>query len=55
MVGETKQDTYTASELGKIFTEQGLEKGQYQLDVGEDRNIKFSRVKKQWIQKDDIV
>ena len=51
----TEQDKFTQKELGEILaSEESLVRGQYVLDVGEDKLVKLSQVKKYWINKRDF-
>ena len=50
----TEQDTFTKEEFCKLIQSEKLERGQYTIDVGSNEDIKFSRVKKLWINKEDF-
>ena len=54
-VGNRKeQDQYTQAEFADIVRHFPLEQGKYELDVGRDGRLKFSVIKKRWIQNEDL-
>ncbi len=48
------QDKYTKAEFMEALSKCQLSKGQFVLDVDESENIKLSKIKKYWIQKEDF-
>lgn len=47
-----KQDVYTKEEMQAIIPK--LNKGRYQLDVGDNDDCKISFITNRWVQREDI-
>jgi len=50
----TEQDTFSKQEFCNLLLKEKLERGQYTIDVGSSEDVKFSRIKKLWINKEDF-
>ena len=48
------QDEYTQEEFSDIIRHFDLQQGKYELDVSRDGKVKFSSIKKRWIQQEDL-
>lgn len=50
-----EQDRFKFNEFLELISKRGLEKGTYLMDVSGDGQVKLSRYKKYWVQRNELL
>ena len=52
---QVRQDRFNRADVSKmILNEDVMDQGKYDLDIGSGGDVKVSRMKRRWIQREDV-
>jgi len=52
---QVRQDRFNRADVSKmILNEDVMDQGKYELDIGSGGDVKVSRMKRRWIQREDV-